>query len=124
MAAFYLPIHEAPYSPSEPGQWVGETPLLERKAIAKNIFDGDISPPERILEIDADSGTAKDVTREIAADVGALSFEPNPYCEEPYADLAKWLGLHRAEYYERGDAPSHRVQMQRDHGMNCRARLL
>ena len=97
---FYLPILKGPYSKPTPTDWIGEAPLacLTREQVVKDIESGQIDPaPVRVLEIDEQAGTVKDVTSIIAQDVGDLSL--NEASEPPFDDLRDWLDKHKAIYF-------------------------
>jgi hypothetical protein len=95
---FYLPILGPDYTAKMPGHWLGETAMLSltREAIVSDIYTGQIEGVERILEIDEAAGTVKDVTKEIAIDVGDMSFADG---ETPFSKLCRWLDDNGAGYW-------------------------
>ncbi len=99
---FYLPILPGPYSKSTPTDWVGECPLasMTREEVIKDIERGQISPPTRVLVINESAGTVRDVTADIAIDVGDLTFGPaEPVDADERYELVDWLDHHKAGWY-------------------------
>ena len=97
---FYLPILPGPYGKDtdKTEVWMQECPLscLTREDVVEQIASGQFETPARVLEIDEEAGTVKDVTADIAIDVGDLTFGT---CEPPFPALADWLDDYRAGYF-------------------------
>lgn len=98
---FYLPILPGPYgvnSTDRKDVWMQECPLncLTRKDVVEQIHSGQFDCPARVLEIDEEAGTVKDVTEEIAEEVGDLTFG---HYQAPWDGLRDWLDEHKAGYF-------------------------
>lgn len=99
---FYLPIIRGPYgvnSTDKADVWMREMPLasLTREEVVSDIERGQIEDVVRVLEIDEAAGTVRDVTKEIAIEVGDLTFGN---LTPPFDDLRDWLDTHKAGYFQ------------------------
>lgn len=112
---FYLPTFSGPHSPADESGHTIELTFnqMQREALVALIHSGKFDrdgEPETILEIDGALGTVRNVTADIAAEVGDLSFADR--CE-PYPQLRDWLNKHRADFYQHEDDPQDRAYDKR-----------
>lgn len=102
---FYLPVFTH-YNPKDGLDWTQESvlALLTRDNVVEAILAGEWHDlPSRVLEIDDEAGVCRNVTAELAADVGDRTYQGRPYPEEPRAELKSWLDRFGSDYFERGN---------------------
>lgn len=98
---FYLPVFTH-YNPKDGLDWTPESvlALLTRDNVVEAIITGEWHDlPSRVLEIDDAAECCRDVTAELAAEVGNRTYEAAPYPVAPRAELQSWLDRFGVVYF-------------------------
>lgn len=97
MLSRYLIVHWAYGARKTPDDFpIREEIWTDTASVAKDILAGQIEDVARVVAIDLDAGTARDVTAECFALAASLSIESE--CE-PFAELAAEFERRRLEYH-------------------------
>lgn len=97
MLSCYFVAHWAHGARKTPDDFpIREEVWADETAVAKDILAGQIEDIARVVAIDLDAGTARDVTGEVYAIAASISIETEI---EPPDDLAKEFERRRLEYH-------------------------
>lgn len=97
MLSHYFIAHWAHGARKTPDDFpLREEVWADEAAIAKDILAGQIEDVARVVAIDLDAGTARDVTADVYALAAALSLETE---REPFDRLATEFDRRKLEYY-------------------------
>ena len=97
MLSRYLIVHWAYGARKTPDDFpIREEIWTDTASVAKDILAGQIEDVARVVAIDLDAGTARDVTADVYALAAALSLETE---REPFDRLATEFDRRKLEYY-------------------------